>query len=97
LEISRRGYRAFSKGLGIVVNNTNGIQKNQLIVQYFGEVYPAWYWYDKQDVIKMFLLEIKKKKSAHSSLSTYITENSVPEFYNIMLEKHKDDPLGYDL
>jgi hypothetical protein len=48
-------------------------------------------------VIKMFLLEIKKKKSAHSSLSTYITENSVPEFYNIMLEKHKDDPLGYDL
>lgn len=97
LEWGRKGYRVYSKGLGIIASNSIGIKKNHLIVQYYGEVYPAWYWYDKQDTIKMFLIQAKKGAKGYESFRKYINENSVPDFYNIMLEKHKSDPQGYDI
>ena len=49
-------------------------------MEYYGEVYEPWKWFEKQDYIKM----VMKKKS-------------LPDFYNIMLERHKDDPEGYDV
>ena len=45
-------FRIHSKGLGIFCNRKEGIKKNSLLVEYFGEIYPQWLWYEKQDVLK---------------------------------------------
>ena len=53
---------------------------NEIISGYFGEIYPPWYWYEKQDIIKQKKLD-----------------KELPDFYNIMLERLKNDEKGYDL
>ena len=40
-------FRIHSKGLGIFCNRKEGISKNTLLVEYFGEIYPQWLWYEK--------------------------------------------------
>lgn len=45
-------FTAFCKGLGIFCNRKEGIQTNQLISPYLGEIYPQWFWFEKQDLIK---------------------------------------------
>jgi len=71
---------AYSKGIGIFCMKKEGIKKNELIAPYLGEIYPPWYWYEKQDLIKKNKLD-----------------KVLPDFYNIMLERHKSDDKGYDL
>ena len=36
-----------------------GIQKNELVIEYLGEVYAPYQWFEKQDAIKMFNTNIK--------------------------------------
>jgi hypothetical protein len=86
--------RPYSKGLGVVCINPKGITKNSLIIKYFGEVYPPWYWYLKQDAIKSFLTQLKKGK--FKRLSQYKNDYNM-EFYNIFLEKHRSEPKGTEL
>lgn len=45
-------FRIHSKGLGIFCKRKGGIRKNSLLVEYFGEIYPQWLWFEKQDVLK---------------------------------------------
>jgi [histone H3]-lysine4 N-trimethyltransferase ATXR3 len=48
----------------------------------------------------VFDRKAKTKNNSKSPLRRflkYFDEKSVPEFYNIMLEKHKIDPDGYDV
>ncbi|KAJ7549235.1 hypothetical protein O6H91_07G046000 [Diphasiastrum complanatum] len=75
-------YVAYRKGLGVVCNTKGGFDKNDFIVEFLGEVYPAWRWYEKQDAIR----SLQKKE-----------RDNAPEFYNIMLERPKGDAGGYDL
>jgi hypothetical protein len=86
--------RSFSKGLGVICTKEGGIPANSLIVQYFGEVYPPWLWYFKQDAIKKFLFNLKYNK--RKELQKY-KDNYSMEFYNIFLEKHNDEPQGTEL
>ena len=90
----RECVKSFSKGLGVVCTNQNGISRNSLIVKYFGEVYPPWYWYLKQDAIKSFLTQLKKGK--FRKLAEYQNDYNM-EFYNIFLEKHRSEPRGTEL
>ena len=90
----RECVKPYSKGLGVVCINPEGIKKNSLIIKYFGEVYPPWYWYLKQDAIKSFLSQLKKGK--FKKLSQYKTDYNM-EFYNIFLEKHRTEPNGTEL
>ena len=50
--ITKKCYTAFCKGLGIFCNTKLGIDANKLIAPYYGEIYPQWYWFEKQDLIK---------------------------------------------
>lgn len=45
-------FRVHSKGLGIFCKRKEGIPPSGLVVEYFGEIYPLWLWYEKQDVLK---------------------------------------------
>jgi hypothetical protein len=90
----RQHVKSFSKGLGVICINPEGIKSNNLIIRYLGEVYPPWFWYMKQDAIKMFLSRLNKNK--FKDLWQY-KDNYSMEFYNIYLEKHRDEPNGTEL
>lgn len=58
----------------MVCNKAGGFEMDDFVVEFFGEVYPPWRWYEKQDGIRA--LQKKEKDQA-------------PEFYNIFLERPK--------
>ena len=82
------GFQIHPKGTGVICANPKGIPRNSLIVEYFGQLYTPSKWYEKQDLIKGITNQLKKKEGASDTL---------PDFYNIMLERHHDDPDGYDI
>ncbi|XP_064946574.1 histone-lysine N-methyltransferase ATXR3-like isoform X2 [Musa acuminata AAA Group] len=75
-------YVAYRKGLGVVCNKREGFEQDDFVVEFLGEVYPAWKWFEKQDGIRSL-----QKNS----------QDPAPEFYNIYLERPKGDRDGYDL
>ncbi|KAA8526466.1 hypothetical protein F0562_008331 [Nyssa sinensis] len=75
-------YVSYRKGLGVVCNKEGGFSEDDFVVEFLGEVYPAWKWFEKQDGIRS--LQKNNKDPA-------------PEFYNIYLERPKGDADGYDL
>uniref|UniRef100_A0A6V7QV50 SET domain-containing protein n=1 Tax=Ananas comosus var. bracteatus TaxID=296719 RepID=A0A6V7QV50_ANACO len=75
-------YVAYRKGLGVVCNKEEGFDQNDFVVEFLGEVYPAWKWFEKEDGIK----SLQKNN-----------QDPAPEFYNIYLERPKGDRDGYDL
>ncbi|OVA11647.1 SET domain [Macleaya cordata] len=75
-------YVAYRKGLGVVCNKEGGFGEDDFVVEFLGEVYPAWKWFEKQDGIRS--LQKNNKDPA-------------PEFYNIYLERPRGDRYGYDL
>ncbi|KAE8730367.1 Histone-lysine N-methyltransferase ATXR3 [Hibiscus syriacus] len=75
-------YVAYRKGLGVLCNKEGGFSEEDFVVEFLGEVYPVWKWFEKQDGIR--ILQNNSKDPA-------------PEFYNIYLERPKGDAAGYDL
>ncbi|XP_042517528.1 histone-lysine N-methyltransferase ATXR3-like [Macadamia integrifolia] len=75
-------YVAYRKGLGVVCNSEEGFGEDDFVVEFLGEVYPAWKWFEKQDGIRL----LQKNNN-----------DPAPEFYNIYLERPKGDRDGYDL
>ena len=51
-------FRIHTKGKGARCVDKKGIKQGRFIVEYFGEIYEPWRWYDREDFIK----EIVKKK-----------------------------------
>lgn len=90
----RSGIRFHCKGLGVFCKKREGIKKNQIVTTYFGEVYPSWYWGIKQQVIKEFLQKVKKDK-----LKKFreFKNNYNVDFYNILVEKHENEPNGREV
>ncbi|EXC23165.1 putative histone-lysine N-methyltransferase [Morus notabilis] len=75
-------YVAYRKGLGVVCNKEEGFAEDDFVVEFLGEVYPVWKWFEKQDGIR----SLQKNNN-----------DPAPEFYNIYLERPKGDADGYDL
>ncbi|XP_055823205.1 histone-lysine N-methyltransferase ATXR3 [Solanum dulcamara] len=75
-------YVAYRKGLGVVCNKEGGFSEEDFVVEFLGEVYPAWKWFEKQDGIR----SLQRNNN-----------DPAPEFYNIYLERPKGDADGYDL
>ncbi|GMN58057.1 hypothetical protein TIFTF001_027145 [Ficus carica] len=75
-------YVAYRKGLGVVCNKEGGFSEDDFVVEFLGEVYPVWKWFEKQDGIRA----LQKNNN-----------DPAPEFYNIYLERPKGDADGYDL
>ena len=78
-------FRVYAKGTGVICTTKAGFRANELIVPYIGELYSPTQWYERQDITKALLKNSK----------TYVGQ--LPDFYNIWLERHLDDPEGYDV
>ena len=82
-DIQEKYLKIHCKGLGVRWQKKQGIKANEFIIEYFGEIYPSWRWYEKEDVIKSGQNKNKLSKE-------------LPDFYNIIFERHHDDPEGYN-
>ena len=66
------------KGHGVV--SKIRIPKGTVVGEYYGEVYPAWRWAEKQ-------AEDEAKRAP----------GSLPDFWNIRLDRPREDRKGYDV
>lgn len=46
-EKNKKHFRIHTKGVGIFCNKKEGINVNTLVVEYFGEIYRPWHWFEK--------------------------------------------------
>lgn len=77
-------FRIHPKGHGSVVLRNDGLQANSLVTYYRGEVYPPWRWGEKSDAIEKTQLRIGLRPT-------------LPDFYNMALERPRVDPRGFGL
>jgi len=75
-------FRIHPKGTGVVCMNPQGIPAHVLLSEYLGELYPAYRWCEKLDVVQ------------HAQ-TAFELKPTLPDFYNILLERPRQDPDGY--
>ena len=73
-----------SKGTGVICVAEGGVAPYTVVCDYLGELYPPYRWMERLDVI-----EQAQRRSG--------IKQSLPEFYNIILEKPSFDPNGFFL
>lgn len=81
-EVCDTEFPLYPKGNGVCCANADGIKVNDFVCEYFGDAYPPWRWSERTELIK--------KVESQTSMK-------VDTFFNIALERHTDDPTGYDL
>ena len=77
-------FRVHPKGKGIICVKEGGIRKDEFINEYQGEVYPAWQWNERENAIEMLAAK-------------QVNKDVLPDFWNIQLERHVNDPGGHDV
>jgi hypothetical protein len=82
VEFGTDPFRIHPKGTGVVCIRPGGIPAHILVAQYLGEVYPPYRWCERLDVIEQAQQHFELKPT-------------LPDFYNILLERPRQDPRGY--
>lgn len=77
-------FRIHPKGTGVICTNVNGIPPHVVIAEYLGELYPPYRWCEKLDVVQQ-------------AQEKYGLKPTLPDFYNILLERPRQDPSGYGM
>ena len=75
-------FRIHPKGTGVICTNKNGIRPDVFVSEYLGEIYPPYRWCEKLDVLRKVQ-------------NMYGVKPALPDFYNILLEKHRNNSDGY--
>ena len=79
-----KNFRIYPKGQGLLCNRKEGIKAGTFVERYLGELFSPWRWFEKTDAVKV----VQKKLGMKTTL---------PDFYNIIMERHSDDEKGYNL
>jgi hypothetical protein len=77
-------FRIHPKGTGVICTKSDGIPPHVVISEYLGELYPPYRWCEKLNVLE--------KAQKHFGLKP-----TLPDFYNILLERHRLDANGYGI
>ncbi|CAM9778890.1 unnamed protein product, partial [Laminaria digitata] len=77
-------FHCHPKGTGVICKDPEGLEANSFITEYLGELFPAWRWSEKTDAVE-------EAKMTHG------LKPDLPDFYNIMLERPREDSRGYGL
>lgn len=83
-EFGNDPFRIHPKGTGVICIRPEGIPAHVLVAQYLGEIYPPHRWCERLDVIEQAQKQFELKPT-------------LPDFYNILLERPRQDPRGYGL
>ena len=77
-------FKIHPKGTGVICTAPEGIPPHTVVSEYLGELYPPYRWCEKLDIVE----QAQKKFGLKPTL---------PDFYNILLERPRQDPRGYGL
>lgn len=77
-------FRIHPKGTGVICTNKGGIRPDVFVSEYLGEIYPPYRWCEKLDVLR-------------KTQAIYGLKPVLPDFYNILLEKHRSNSDGYGM
>jgi hypothetical protein len=77
-------FRIHPKGTGVICIDPQGIPPHTVIARYLGELYPPYRWCEKLDAIQQ-------------AQQNYELKPTLPDFYNILLERPRKDQRGYGL
>ncbi|CAM9539119.1 unnamed protein product [Chrysoparadoxa australica] len=77
-------FHVHPKGTGVICLEEGGIPAHTFVSPYLGELYPVWRWCQKLDAIE----DAQRK---------YGLKPTLPDFYNIVLERPRLDEKGYGL
>ncbi len=75
-------FKIHPKGTGVICTDPEGIAPHVVISEYLGELYPPYRWCEKLAVLE------KTQK-------LFGLKPTLPDFYNILLERHQKNPDGY--
>jgi [histone H3]-lysine4 N-trimethyltransferase ATXR3 len=75
-------FKIHPKGTGVICIRPEGIPSQVLVTDYLGEIYPAYRWCEKLDVVEQ-------------AQARFALKPTLPDFYNILLERPRQDPDGY--
>lgn len=75
-------FRIHPKGTGVICTDPAGIPPHVVISPYLGELYPPFRWCERMDVVE------QAQKKFH-------LKPTLPDFYNILLERPRQDKRGY--
>jgi hypothetical protein len=76
-------YRVHPKGNGVVLQRAGGVRAHAFLGLYRGEVYLPYRWIERQVVMATVRRAVRE------------SNDEVPVFYNIVLERHAEDKDGY--
>jgi hypothetical protein len=77
-------FKIHPKGTGIICTDSEGIAPHTVVSEYLGELYPPYRWCERMDVVDQ-------------AQKSYELKPALPDFYNILLERPRQDPNGYGL
>jgi len=83
-ELGIDSFRIHPKGTGVVCTAREGIAPHKVVCEYLGELYPPYRWCERMDILKQAQRKFHLKPA-------------LPDFYNILLERPRQDPNGYGL
>eukprot|EP01047_Picozoa_sp_COSAG01_P045584 COSAG01_NODE_4213_length_5235_cov_2.565031_5_plen_744_part_00 len=83
-ELGEDHFRMHPKGTGVVCRVRDGIKAQEFVAEYLGELVPAWRWFEKQQAVEAAQKHYGKKPT-------------LPDFYNMLMERHRDDSRGYSV
>jgi len=83
-ELGIDSFRIHPKGTGVICTAVEGIAPHQVVCEYLGELYPSYRWCERMDILK----QAQRK---------FLLKPTLPDFYNILLERPRQDPNGYGL
>jgi hypothetical protein len=77
-------FKIHPKGTGVICIAPGGIPPHTVVSDYLGEIYPPYRWCERLDVVEQ-------------AQQTFGLKPTLPDFYNILLERPRQDPDGYGL
>jgi len=105
---ARKHVRAHPKGEGVVVTAAGGLASGTFLGEYVGELYTAWRWAERE-VLRRSTGGGSVGNSAGDGEGPVAAKGAIAarkaatrmgassEYYNIVLERPKTDPRGYDV
>eukprot|EP00941_MAST-03F_sp_MAST-3F-sp1_P001668 g1668.t1 len=76
------------KGMGAVCVKKEGLGAGEYVAEYLGDVYSAGTWAEKEE------MEEEERRKISASLGG---KTLLPDFWNIRMERYKNDSRGYDI
>ena len=77
-------FKIHPKGTGVVCTDPGGLKPHVVVSLYLGELYPPYRWCEKLDVVEQ-------------AQEKFGLKPTLPDFYNILLERPRQDPKGYGI